>query len=196
MSLANDDLGPLNRIRELEEENNRLRQDVIELRRELEDRSAQFLRPDIGRRTSDFSPADSYRGDSNATNTAAWGEFDYKKSGRLSTGSDPDRDYLLVCPPPSLQQYLSNSLSTSVLQARPQTLSRNSMPPPPPLHIPSLQYSGNSQPQQQQPRALYPQQNGTLTYPVTSPTSSSSSPSYSVNFSPSFDINELANAYL
>jgi len=95
MSLANDDMGPLNRIRELEEENTRLRQEIIEQRRELEDRSAQFLRPDIGRRTSDFSPNDSYRTDSNGTNTAAWGEFDYKKSGRLSN-SDTDRDYLLV----------------------------------------------------------------------------------------------------
>jgi len=179
MTLASDDMGPLNRIRELEEENTRLRQDIIELRRELEDRSAQFLRPDIGRRTSDFSPNDSYRGDSNGANTAAWGEFDYKKSGRLSNGSDPDRDYLLVCPP--IPSYLSNTLSTFPLQARPQTLSRNSMPPPPPLHIPSLQYSGNSQQQQQQQsRALFPQQNGSLTYPVTSPTSSSSSPSYSV----------------
>lgn len=102
MGLANDDMGPLNRIRELEDENARLRQDNLDLRRELEDRSAQFLRPDIGRRTSDFSPNDSYRGDSNAANTAAWGEFDYKKSGRLSNGSDADRDYLLVCPlPPS-----------------------------------------------------------------------------------------------
>jgi hypothetical protein len=99
MSLANDEMGPMNRIRELEEENAHLRQDIIELRRELEDRSAQFLRPDIGRRTSDFSQNDSYRGDSNGANTAAWGEFDYKKSGRLSNGSDADRDYLLVCPP-------------------------------------------------------------------------------------------------
>ena len=96
MSLANDEMGPMNRIRELEEENTRLRQDIIDLRRELEDRSAQFLRPDIGRRTSDFSPNDSYRGDSNGANTATWGEFEYKKSGRLSNGSD-DRDYLLVC---------------------------------------------------------------------------------------------------
>jgi hypothetical protein len=94
MSLANDEMGPLNRIRELEEENSRLREDNIELRRQLEDRSAQFLRPDIGRRTSDFSPNDSYRGDSN---TAAWGDFEYKKSSRLSNGSDPDRDYVLVC---------------------------------------------------------------------------------------------------
>ena len=175
-------MGPLNRIRELEDENARLRQDNIELRRELEDRSAQFLRPDIGRRTSDFSPNDSYRGDSNAANTAAWGDFDYKKSGRLSNGSDADRDYLLVCPlPPSPQCYPSNALSTPPLQARPPSLSRNSMQPPPPLHIPSLQYSNNSQQQQQQQsRALFPQQNGPLTYPVTSPTSSSSSPSYSV----------------
>jgi TolA-binding protein len=96
MSLANDEMGPMNRIRELEEENSRLRQDNIELRRELEDRSAQFLRPDIGRRTSDFSN-DSYRGDSNGANTAAWGDFEYKKSGRLSNGPDADRDYLLVC---------------------------------------------------------------------------------------------------
>jgi len=74
-----------------------------------------------------------------------------------------------------------NSLSTFPLQARPQTLSRNSMHPPPPLHIPALQYTNNSQPQQQQQsRALYPQQNGSLTYPVTSPTSTSSSPTYSV----------------
>ena len=180
MSLANDDMGPLNRIRELEEENARLRQDIIELRREVEDRSAQFLRPDIGRRTSDFTPNDSYRGDANGTTTAAWGEYDYKKSGRLSNGSDADRDYMLVCscpaPPP-------NTSSTFLLQARPPSLSRNSMQPPPPLHIPSLQYSTNSQPQQQQQqqsRALYPPQNGGLTYPVTSPTSSSSSPSYSV----------------
>jgi exonuclease VII large subunit len=161
MSLANDDMGPLNRIRELEEENARLRQDIIELRRELEDRSAQFLRPDIGRRTSDFTPNDSYRGDANGAAATGWGEFEYKKSGRLSNGSDPDRDYML---------------------ARPQSLSRNSMQPPPPLHIPSLQYSANSQPQQQQQqqsRALY--QNGGLTYPVTSPTSSSSSPSYSAS---------------
>ncbi|KAF9648305.1 hypothetical protein BDM02DRAFT_2324164 [Thelephora ganbajun] len=183
MSLTNDETGHLNRIRELEEENARLRQDNIELRRELEDRSAQFLRPDIGRRTSDFSQNDSYRGDSNGTNTTAWGEFDYKKSGRLSNGSDPDRDYLLVCPPPSLRCDISpqSSIDLSSLQARPPTLSRNSMHPPPPLHIPALQYSGNSQPQQQQPqsRALYSQQNGSLTYPVTSPTSSSSSPTYS-----------------
>ena len=183
MSLANDEMGPLNRVRELEEENSRLRQDVIELRRELEDRSAQFLRPDIGRRTSDFSPNDSYRSDSSGINTTGWGEFDYKKSGRLSNGSDTDRDYLLVCPS-SLRLDLSpNDLSTFPLQARPTTLSRNSMPPPPPLHIPSLQYNNNSQQQQQQQaqsRALYPQQNGSLTYPVTSPTSSSSSPTYSV----------------
>ncbi|KAF9781260.1 hypothetical protein BJ322DRAFT_264707 [Thelephora terrestris] len=163
MSLANDEMGPMNRIRELEEENARLRQDIIELRRELEGRSAQFLRPDIGRRTSDFSTNDSYRGEpaNNGTNTAAWGEFEYKKSGRLSNGSDADRDYLL---------------------ARPTNLSRGSMPPPPPLHIPSLQYNGTQQQQQQQQqqsRALYPQHNGSLTYPVTSPTSSSSSPTYS-----------------
>jgi hypothetical protein len=158
ISLANDEMGPLNRIRELEEENARLRQDLLEVRRELDDRSAQFLRPDIGRRTSDISPNDSYRGDSNGANTAAWGEFEYKKSGRLSNGSDADRDYLL---------------------ARPPTLSRTSMPPPPPLHIPSLQYSGAQQQQQQQSRVLYSQQNGSLTYPVTSPTSSSSSPTYS-----------------
>ena len=177
MSLANDDLGPLNRIRELEEENGRLRQDIIELRRELEDRSAQFLRPDIGRRTSDFTTTDSYRGDPNGTTTTGWGEFDYKKSGRLSNGSDPDRDYMLVC---SCDPPTQRALSTLLLQARPQSLSRNSMQPPPPLHIPSLQYSNNSQQQQQQQqsRALY--QNGGLTYPVTSPTSSSSSPSYSV----------------
>ena len=98
MNLASGEMGPLDRIRELEDENARLRQDIIELRRELEDRSAQFLRPDIGRRTSDFSPNDSYRGDSNGPNTAAWAEFDYKKSGRLSNGSDPERDYMLVCP--------------------------------------------------------------------------------------------------
>jgi hypothetical protein len=158
ISLANDEMGPLNRIRELEEENARLRQDLLEVRRELDDRSAQFLRPDIGRRTSDISPNDSYRGDSNGANTAAWGEFEYKKSGRLSNGSDADRDYLL---------------------ARPPTLSRTSMPPPPPLHIPSLQYSGAQQQQQQHSRVLYSQQNGSLTYPVTSPTSSSSSPTYS-----------------
>ena len=179
MSLANDEMSPLSRIRDLEEENARLRQDVLELRRELEDRSAQFLRPDIGRRTSDFSPNDSYRGDSSAISAAGWGEFDYKKSGRLSNGSDTDRDYLLVCPP-SLR---FDQPPTILPQARPPSLSRNSMPPPPPLHIPSLQYSNNSQQQQQQQsqsRALYPQQNGSLTYPVTSPTSSSSSPTYSV----------------
>jgi len=197
MTLANDELGPLNRIRELEEENTRLRQDIIELRRELEDRSAQFLRPDIGRRTSDFSPNDSYRGDANGTNTAAWGEFDYKKSGRLSNGSDPDRDYLLVCPSLATTLPLEPSIDTFSLQARPPTLSRNSMPPPPPLHIPSLQYSGNSQQQQQQQsRALFPQQNGSLTYPVTSPTSSSSSPSYSVRHyrsSPSPSTSSLTN---
>ena len=175
MSLANDDMGPINRIRELEEENARLRQDIVELRRELEDRSAQFLRPDIGRRTSDFAPNDSYRGDANG-NATGWGEFDYKKSGRLSNGSDPDRDYMLVCSYDELPQRV---LPTLLLQARPQTLSRNSMQPPPPLHIPSLQYSNNQpQQQQQQSRALY--QNGGMTYPVTSPTSSSSSPSYSV----------------
>lgn len=158
MSLANDEMGPLNRIRELEEENAHLRQELIELRRDLDDRSAQFLRPDIGRRTSEFSPNDSYRGETNGANNGGWGEFEYKKSGRLSNGSDPDRDYLL---------------------ARPTTLSRGSMPPPPPLHIPSLQYNGTQQQQQQQSRPLYPHQNGSLTYPVTSPTSSSSSPTYS-----------------
>ena len=179
ISLANDEMGPLNRIRELEEENARLRQDIIELRRELEDRSAQFLRPDIGRRTSDISPNDSYRSDSNG-NTAAWGDFEYKKSGRLSNGSDADRDYLLVCSLPSPSTYPSSPADLPPLQARPPTLSRTSMPPPPPLHIPSLQYSGTQQ-QQQQSRALYPQQNGSLTYPVTSPTSSSSSPTYSVS---------------
>ena len=179
ISLANDDMGPLNRIRELEEENTRLRQDLIELRRELDDRSAQFLRPDIGRRTSDISPNDSYRGDSNGANTAAWGEFEYKKSGRLSNGSDADRDYLLVCSP-LFDVYPSNAVDLPSPQARPPTLSRTSMPPPPPLHIPSLQYSGAQQQQQQQSRVLYSQQNGSLTYPVTSPTSSSSSPTYSV----------------
>jgi hypothetical protein len=180
ISLANDEMGPLNRIRELEEENTRLRQDIIELRRELEDRSAQFLRPDIGRRTSDISPNDSYRGDSNG-NTATWGDFEYKKSGRLSNGSDADRDYLLVCSLPSPSTYPSNLVDLPRLQARPPTLSRTSMPPPPPLHIPSLQYSGTQQQQhQQQSRVLYSQQNGSLTYPVTSPTSSSSSPTYSV----------------
>jgi hypothetical protein len=185
MSLANDEMGPMNRIRELEEENARLRQDVAELRRELEDRSAQFLRPDIGRRTSDFSPNDSYRSDSSGANTAVWAEFDYKKSGRLSNGSDADRDYLLVCSPSPRFDPSPNAPPTFPLQARPQTHTRNSMPPPPPLHIPALQYSGNSQQQQQQQqqtqsRALYAQQNGPLTYPVTSPTSSSSSPTYSV----------------
>jgi hypothetical protein len=158
MSLANDEMGPLNRIRELEEENSHLREDNIELRRQLEDRSAQFLRPDIGRRTSDFSPNDSYRSDSTGANTATWGDFEYKKSARLSNGSDPDRDYVL---------------------ARPTTISRSSMPAPPPLHIPSLQYGTQQQQQQQHSRALYTQQNGSLTYPVTSPTSSSSSPTYS-----------------
>ena len=179
MSLANDEMGPMNRVRELEDENSRLRQENTELRRELEDRSAQFLRPDIGRRTSDFSPNDSYRSDSNGINGTGWGDFDYKKSARLSNGSDADRDYMLVCPPGST--YPPNTPSTFPPQARP-TATRNSMPPPPPLHIPSLQYNGNSQQQQQQQqsRALYPQQNGSLTYPVTSPTSSSSSPTYSV----------------
>jgi len=175
----------MNRVRELEDENSRLRQEIAELRRELEDRSAQFLRPDIGRRTSDFSPNDSYRSDSSSVNGTGWGDFDYKKPGRLSNGSDPDRDYLLVCP--SGSTYPPNTPSTFPLQARP-AVPRNSMPPPPPLHIPSLQYNSNSQQQQQQQqqhqqqqsRALYPQQNGSLTYPVTSPTSSSSSPTYSV----------------
>ena len=181
MSLNNDEMGSMNRVRELEDENSRLRQENTELRRELEDRSAQFLRPDIGRRTSDFSPNDSYRSDSNGINGTGWGDFDYKKSGRLSNGSDSDRDYMLVCPPGST--YPPNTPSTFPLQARP-AVARSSMPPPPPLHIPSLQYSGNSQQQQQQQqqqsRALYPQQNGSMTYPVTSPTSSSSSPTYSV----------------
>ena len=95
MSLANDEMGPMNRVRELEDENSRLRQENTELRRELEDRSAQFLRPDIGRRTSDFSPNDSYRSDSNGINGTGWGDFDYKKSARLSNGSDADRDYML-----------------------------------------------------------------------------------------------------
>ena len=179
MSLANGEMGPLDRVRELEDENARLRQDIIELRRELEDRSAQFLRPDIGRRTSDFSANDSYRSDSNGLGATTWGEFDYKKSGRISNGSDTERDYLLVCPP-SLRFDLP---PTFLPQARPTSLSRNSMPPPPPLHIPSLQYNSNSQQQQQQQtqsRALYSQQNGSMTYPVTSPTSSSSSPTYSV----------------
>lgn len=181
MSLANDEMGPLNRIRELEEENSRLREDNIELRRQLEDRSAQFLRPDIGRRTSDFSPNDSYRSDSNGANTATWGDFEYKKSARLSNGSDPDRDYVLVCP---LPLYSDTCLERPVdlpLQARPTTISRSSMPAPPPLHIPSLQYGTQQQQQQQQSRALYTQQNGPMTYPVTSPTSSSSSPTYSVS---------------
>ena len=175
-------MSPMNRVRDLEDENSRLRQENAELRRELEDRSAQFLRPDIGRRTSDFSPNDSYRSDSSSINGAGWGDFDYKKPGRLSNGSDTDRDYLLVCPPGST--YPPNAPSTFPLQARP-TVPRNSMPPPPPLHIPSLQYNSNSQQQQQQQqqsRALYPQQNGSLTYPVTSPTSSSSSPTYSVSY--------------
>jgi len=107
MSPADDDVGPLNRICELEEENTRLRQEIIELSRELEDRSAKFLRPDVGRRTS--------------------------------------------------------------------------MHPPPPLHIPAPQYSNSSRQQQQQPREFHPQQNGSLTYPVTGPTSTSSSPTYSVS---------------
>lgn len=171
----------MNRIRELEEENARLRQDNIELRRELDDRSAQFLRPDIGRRTSDISPNDSYRGDSNGANAAAWGDFDYKKSGRLSNGSDTDRDYMLVGPLHFNTTHPPNVVDLPSPQARPPTLSRTSMPPPPPLHIPSLQYSGTQQQQQQQSRVLYSQQNGSLTYPVTSPTSSSSSPTYSVS---------------
>ena len=90
-------MGSLNRIRELEQENALLRQDLIELRGQLDDPSVQSLRPDIGRRTFDFSPNDSYRGDSNGVNTVAWGELEYKKSGRLSNGSGADRDYLLVC---------------------------------------------------------------------------------------------------
>jgi len=121
MSLADEDVGSLNRIRELEEENTCLRQEIIELRRELEDRSAKFLRPDVGCRTSDLSPNNSYRADSNGAN------------------------------------------------------------PPPPLHIPALQYSNSSRQQQQQPREFHPQQNGSLTYPVTGPTSTSSSPTYSVS---------------
>jgi len=192
MNIASGEMGPMDRIRELEDENARLRQDNLELRRELEDRSAQFLRPDIGRRTSDFTPNDSYRGD---TNTATWGDFDYKKSGRLSNGSDVDRDYLLVC---SLRCDVPLERSIDIAsQARPQSLSRNSMQPPPPLHIPSIQYNGNQQPQQQQSRALYAQQGGPLTYPVTSPTSSSSSPTYSVRtLSIPSCSNNFANAYL
>ena len=100
-----------------------------------------------------------------------------------------------VPPPFAVISYLSNILLTFTLQARPTTLSRNSMPPPPPLHIPSLQYSTNSQQQQQQQqsRALFPQQNGSLTYPVTSPTSSSSSPSYSVRLRSSPSTNLLTH---
>ena len=43
MSLANDGMGPLNRICGLEEEISRLREDNIKLQRQLEDRSTQFL---------------------------------------------------------------------------------------------------------------------------------------------------------
>ena len=96
-------MGNLDRLRELEEENARLRQGIAELRRELE-------APDIGRGTPDISPNDSYRGDSD--------------------GSDADGDYLLACPPC-----------------------------PPPAH---QQDNGRIFPQpqqQQQSRALYPQQN-------------------------------------
>jgi hypothetical protein len=199
MNLASDEMGHLNRIRDLEEENARLRQDNAELRRELEDRSAQFLRPDIGRRTSDFSPNDSYRSDSNGANTTGWGEFEYnKKSGRLSNGSDVDKDYLLVGPPSLRSDMpLERPIDLSSLQARPATLSRSPMPPPP-LHIPSLQYPGTQQQQQQQQqsRALYPHQNGSLTYPVTSPTSSSSSPTYSVRQTSVKLLSTFANATL
>ena len=92
-------------------------------------------RPDIGRRTSNFPPS-SYRDDSNGANTAAWGEFDYKKSGCLSSGSE-DRDYLLVC---SLRCDVPLERSIDLpSRVRPPTLPRNSMQPLPPFHIPSIQ---------------------------------------------------------
>jgi hypothetical protein len=144
--------------------------------RKLEGRSAQFPRLDTDRRTSDFSAEDSHREGPNVTNTAAWSELQHRNSGRLMEASDADRDCLPVCPP---FFSLGHSVDlTSQPQARPTDLFRGSVPPLPPLQIPSLQQNGTQQ-QQQQSRALYPQHNGPLTYPVTRP-SSSSSPTYSV----------------
>lgn len=77
---------PLHRIRELEEENSRLHQDVADLRRELEYKSAQILRPDLGRRTS--------AADVNCDYDERGWDLDYNsnKKARYET----DRDFMLV----------------------------------------------------------------------------------------------------
>jgi hypothetical protein len=154
LALSSDDMStlpaPLDRIRELEDENARLHEHVAELKRQIENRNAQLLRPDIGRRTSasDFNCDYDERGGN-------W-DPEYKKT--RFANQEVDRDFML----------------------RPAGVpSRNTIPPPPPLHIPPMSQYNTASPHLAPSRHMY-QQNGSLAYqsPL-STSSSSSSPSFS-----------------
>lgn len=80
---------PLHRVRELEEENSRLHQENAELRKQIEYRTTQTLRPDIGRRTSAADMNCQY----DERTTSSW-DLEAKKP--RYNNQDDDRDFVLV----------------------------------------------------------------------------------------------------
>lgn len=80
---------PPQRVRELEEENSRLQQENMELRRQIEYRTAQTLRPDIGRRTSAADINCQY----DERTTSSW---DIEAKKQRFPNQEPERDFVLV----------------------------------------------------------------------------------------------------